>query len=148
MIYNFWIRLLLVGFCYIISFWSHSGLLSSLMISMTPYMQDLVCSADSHISRYEINSVFTGFYMTISLQKWREYEHAHTLCWLGKDLSWNRLSPVPWIICLIPTLVIAADFIFVTFRTKVLTNFLHTLFPYGYVLFSVKWKIVSIIYRS
>jgi len=43
----------------------------------------------------------------------------HILCWLGKDLSWNQESPIIWIICLIPTLLMAMDFIYETFRTKV-----------------------------
>eukprot|EP01038_Epipyxis_sp_PR26KG_P016153 gene16153-21956_t len=51
-------------------------------------------------------------------QNWRQYEHAHTLCWLGKDLSWNQLNPYFWIICLIPTVTIAMDFIWTTHRTK------------------------------
>ena len=43
----------------------------------------------------------------------------HTLCWLGKDLSWNQLNPYTWVICLIPTVGIAIDFIWTTFNTKV-----------------------------
>eukprot|EP01034_Spumella_vulgaris_P021726 gene21726-27779_t len=51
-------------------------------------------------------------------QNWRQYEHVHTLCWLGKDLSWNELNPYFWVICLVPTVTIAADFIWTTFKTK------------------------------
>lgn len=53
------------------------------------------------------------------MQNWRQYEHAHTLCWLGKDLSWNQHWPIPWVLCLIPTILIALDFIYVTWSTKV-----------------------------
>lgn len=49
---------------------------------------------------------------------WRQYENVHTLCWLGKDLSWNRVSAVPWIICLIPTVLVAIDFIYETAKPK------------------------------
>jgi hypothetical protein len=27
---------------------------------------------------------------------WRQYEHAHTLCWLGKDFSWNDGNIYTW----------------------------------------------------
>ena len=57
--------------------------------------------------------------MAVSAKYWRQYEHAHTICWLGKDLSWNRSNPYFWCICFIPTFFIAMDFIWVSFRTKV-----------------------------
>jgi hypothetical protein len=52
-------------------------------------------------------------------QNWREYEHLHTLLWLSKDLSWNQGSPIPWVIFMVPTLLIAVDFIWMTWSTKV-----------------------------
>ncbi len=52
-------------------------------------------------------------------QNWRQYEHAHTLCWLGKDLSWNQRVQSSWVLCLVPTILIAVDFIWVTWNTKV-----------------------------
>jgi hypothetical protein len=39
--------------------------------------------------------------------------------WLGKDFSWNQNNKGLWVFFLIPTLSVAADFIWVTFRTKV-----------------------------
>ena len=57
-------------------------------------------------------------------QTWRQYEHAHTLCWLGKDLSWNQDNFYTWVLCLIPTLLIAADFIYLSHKTKVVLSFI------------------------
>jgi hypothetical protein len=51
---------------------------------------------------------------------WRQYEHLHTLCWLGKDLSWNRLNPYTWVLCFVPTVLIAMDFIWTTYHTKMM----------------------------
>mmetsp|Transcript_13638 Transcript_13638/g.22756 ORF Transcript_13638/g.22756 Transcript_13638/m.22756 type:complete len:232 (+) Transcript_13638:494-1189(+) len=51
-------------------------------------------------------------------ENWREYEHAHMLCWLGKDLAWDTTTQSLWIICLIPTFLIAFDFIWVTWQSK------------------------------
>mmetsp|Transcript_12435 Transcript_12435/g.27292 ORF Transcript_12435/g.27292 Transcript_12435/m.27292 type:complete len:227 (-) Transcript_12435:655-1335(-) len=63
-----------------------------------------------------------GLYPRFSyFENWREYEHAHMLCWLGKDLAWNIENPVLWIMCLIPTFFIGLDFIWVTAKTKRMT---------------------------
>lgn len=50
---------------------------------------------------------------------WREYEHIHTLAWLGKDYAWVRVWPSLWVLCLVPTILIAIDFIWTTWKTKV-----------------------------
>jgi hypothetical protein len=52
-------------------------------------------------------------------QNWREYEHLHTLFWLGKDLSWNIVNPYSWVICMVPTFLIGADFIYMAFTADV-----------------------------
>lgn len=53
-------------------------------------------------------------------QNWREYEHLHTLLWLSKDLSWNQSCIPTWILFMIPTFLIALDFIWMTWSTKVM----------------------------
>ena len=61
------------------------------------------------------------YYMLLflSLQNWREYEHVHTLLWLCKDLCWNQDQPIPWVIFIIPTLLVGLDFVYITWNTKV-----------------------------
>lgn len=52
-------------------------------------------------------------------QNWREYEHAHTLCWCGKDLMWNLDFMPMWLVFFFFTLFIGADFVWVTWKSKV-----------------------------
>jgi hypothetical protein len=49
---------------------------------------------------------------------WREYEHAHTFCWCGKDLMWNLDFMPMWLVFFALTLFIGADFVWVTFKSK------------------------------
>lgn len=55
----------------------------------------------------------------VNMQNWREYEHAHTFFWCGKDLSWNLDLMPMWLIFFIPTLLIGFDFMWVTYKSKV-----------------------------
>jgi hypothetical protein len=50
---------------------------------------------------------------------WRQYEHIHTLFWLGKDFAWNLNNKIMWIVFLIPTFFIAIDYMYKTWATKV-----------------------------
>jgi hypothetical protein len=52
--------------------------------------------------RYPLNLYFVN---------WRDYEHVHTLFWSAKDLCWNQLQHEVWWLCIIPTGLIALDFI-------------------------------------
>lgn len=73
-------------------------------------------------------------------QNWRQYEHMHTLCWLGKDLSWDQDYVPTWIMCLIPTFLIAADFIYVTWSTKKMTiDVAHYVAQLMWVLGNMVW---------
>lgn len=67
-------------------------------------------------AKYEAAGLISRFSY---FENWRQYEHAHTLFWLGKDWSWNSLDPYSWPIFLIPTVLIAVDFIYVTWNKKV-----------------------------
>ena len=80
------------------------------------------------------------------LQNWRQYEHMHTLCWLGKDLGWNRLNPYLWIVCLVPTVTIAADFIWTTFKTKVGRTFALCVETLVFIISCQKMMIDSVHY--
>jgi len=55
----------------------------------------------------------------LNWKDWREYEHIHTLAWLGKDYAWVRILPPLWVLCLVPTILIAIDFIWTTWKAKV-----------------------------
>jgi hypothetical protein len=52
-------------------------------------------------------------------KSWRQYENIHVLFWIGKDYAWLTCNKVLWIIFLIPTLLIALDFVFTTGTSKV-----------------------------
>ena len=41
------------------------------------------------------------------------------LFWLGKDCAWNGLIPSMWIIFVLPTLIIACDFVYSSLFAKV-----------------------------
>lgn len=51
-------------------------------------------------------------------RSWRQYEHFHTLCWLGKDIAWNHFSFIPWLIFAVPTIYISLDFVWMASRNK------------------------------
>lgn len=57
--------------------------------------------------------------IALNCKDWREYEHIHTLAWLGKDYAWVHVLPSLWVLCLVPTILIAIDFIWTTWKTKV-----------------------------
>lgn len=96
---------------------------------------------DSIYCRPELHCRFGYF------KYWRQYEHAHTLCWLGKDLSWNQLNPYTWVLCLIPTVLIAADFIYVTFRTKhMMEDCVHYLAQLLWVIGNMFWAMGNIFF--
>mmetsp|Transcript_13325 Transcript_13325/g.18272 ORF Transcript_13325/g.18272 Transcript_13325/m.18272 type:complete len:397 (+) Transcript_13325:31-1221(+) len=90
-------------------------------------------------ARYEsagLKSRFSYF------KNWRQYEHAHTLCWLGKDLSWNQACQPTWVLCLVPTILIAADFIYVTWNTKKMTiDTAHYVAQLMWVLGNMAWAL-------
>ena len=54
------------------------------------------------------------------MQSWREYEYLHALFWLGKDFSWVSGYAVPWAVFLVLTALLSFDFIYQTYKTKVL----------------------------
>lgn len=52
-------------------------------------------------------------------KSWRQYEHAHIFFWCGKDWSWNYGIPYTWVFFVIPTFLLAVDFIYCTHKTQV-----------------------------
>ena len=47
-------------------------------------------------------------------KNFRQYENLHMLFWIAKDLAWNRLYFSLWLTFMIPTILIAADFIYIS----------------------------------
>jgi hypothetical protein len=58
----------------------------------------------------------------------RQYENLHMFFWLAKDLAWNRGNIVLWFICLVPTVLVAADFFFISAFCKVCYGVSSTLY--------------------
>lgn len=58
-------------------------------------------------------SIFPPF-----VHSWRDYENTHIFFWLGKDTAWNASIRSMWVIFVIPTLLIAGDFVVSTFYVK------------------------------
>eukprot|EP01038_Epipyxis_sp_PR26KG_P007643 gene7643-10403_t len=48
------------------------------------------------------------------LKNFRQYENLHMLFWIAKDLAWNINNLQLWLLCLVPTIIIAADFLFIS----------------------------------
>ncbi len=44
------------------------------------------------------------------------------LFWLGKDTAWNNLNPIMWLIFVVPTVIIAVDFVAVTLANEATTT--------------------------
>lgn len=94
---------------------------------------------DSIYSRPGLHSRFSYF------KYWRQYEHAHTLCWLGKDLSWNQYNPYTWVICFIPTFFLSLDFIYTTFKTKrMMEDCVHYFAQLIWVIGNMMWALGNI----
>lgn len=49
-------------------------------------------------------------------KNFRQYENLHMLFWIAKDLAWNRLQFKLWLCCVVPTILIAADFIYLSVK--------------------------------
>lgn len=70
---------------------------------------------------------------------WRQYEHAHTFFWCGKDLGWNLANPILWIIFIIPTFLIGLDFIVVTWNAGLVVDSAHYIAQLLWVCGNIVW---------
>lgn len=55
----------------------------------------------------------------------RQYENLHMLFWIAKDLAWNRLQLTMWVLCVIPTVLLALDFIYISLSTPIDVRILY-----------------------
>lgn len=47
-------------------------------------------------------------------QHFRQYENLHMLFWIIKDLSWGAMNLTVWSLCLVPTILIAGDLVYIS----------------------------------
>ena len=47
-------------------------------------------------------------------KNYRQYENVHMLFWCAKDLAWNRNNTSMWFVFLWPTVLVAADFLYIS----------------------------------
>jgi hypothetical protein len=70
----------------------------------------------------------------------RQYEHFHMLCWLGKDLCWNADIQVLWALFVLPTFFISADFIYLTSKNPKMTiDMVHYISQFLWVTANICW---------
>eukprot|EP01038_Epipyxis_sp_PR26KG_P014646 gene14646-19677_t len=80
-------------------------------------------------------------------KSWREYENIHILFWLGKDCAWNHGNGIMWIIFLIPTLLIALDFFWVSlFAKNLIVEHAHYFAQFVWVIGNLLWALGEIYY--
>lgn len=69
----------------------------------------------------------------------RQYEYLHMLFWIGKDLAWNRLWPVPWGIFFVLTFAVGADFVYITYQKGYWVDCAHYSAQFLWVLANFAW---------
>jgi hypothetical protein len=70
----------------------------------------------------------------------RQYEHFHMLCWIGKDLCWNADIKVLWFIFVLPTFFISADFIYLSSKNpRMVIDTSHYVAQFIWVTANIAW---------
>ncbi len=69
----------------------------------------------------------------------RQYEYTHMLFWIGKDFSWNRLWPAPWIIFFILTFSVGVDFLYSSYQKEYWVDVAHYAALFFWVLSNFAW---------
>ncbi len=92
----------------------------------------------------EINDEVTKYYEKEKRSKryftnFRQYEFVHTLCWSAKDLFWNTLLPIPWIVFFIFTFLLSIDFIYLTYSQEHWFDFAHCIAQFLWVSANFAW---------
>jgi hypothetical protein len=82
--------------------------------------------------------------LSLYFVNWRDYEHVHTLFWCAKDLCWNRLQPIVWWFCIIPTGLIAIDFIITSFGARDTIACVHYTAILLWVMGNAAWAYANI----
>eukprot|EP01041_Mallomonas_annulata_P000343 gene343-612_t len=93
----------------------------------------------------------TGLKCRIPLMfnSWRQYENIHILFWLGKDCAWNLLIPVMWIVFLVPTIMLAFDFMIMACTVKTLMiERAHYTAQFTWVVGNMVWALGEFYFAS
>jgi hypothetical protein len=70
----------------------------------------------------------------------KQYEHFHMFCWLGKDLCWNGNVKVLWFLFVLPTFIISGDFIVLSIRNPVIIiDCAHYIAQFMWVTANISW---------
>ena len=64
---------------------------------------------------YDDGSLKTRF--AFYFHTFRQYENLHTLFWVAKDFAWNRMDIIPWFVFLVPTILVAADMLYLSYNS-------------------------------
>ncbi len=91
------------------------------------------CNAELE-RRDDLRPRFPSYFNTL-----RQYEYIHIFFWIGNDLSWNLLSPIPWSIFFFFTFAVGLDFVYITYSKKLWTNFAHVAAQFFWVLANFAW---------
>ena len=74
---------------------------------------NLIYTRKSSLFEYDDGSLKAPTSKCFAFKSFRRYENLHMVFWIAKDLAWNRLNLYMWAFFLLPTLYIAADFIYI-----------------------------------
>jgi len=96
----------------------------------------IVVPSSKTLSRYKHSGLKPRFNYFLT---WRQYEHTHTLFWMAKDLCWNLLLPIPWAIFSVPTVLIACDFVYVTWKNGHIVDSAHYCAQLIWVISNLTW---------
>jgi hypothetical protein len=76
---------------------------------------DLLPCSPSALEEYDDGTLQPRFSCFVSF---RQYENLHMLFWIAKDLAWNLVNLSFWLFCLVPAVLLALDFIYISVTTK------------------------------
>lgn len=76
----------------------------------------------------------------------RQYEYLHTLCWVSKDLSWNRYFAWTWIPAFALTFALGMDFIYLTFASNNISECCHYVAQLLWVTANFAWALGEFYY--
>jgi hypothetical protein len=78
---------------------------------------DLLPITPKQLAIYDDGSIEPRFSY---FRNFRQYENVHMIFWLTKDLAWNLSNISLWWLCLVPTFMLATDFLYISSHTEVM----------------------------
>jgi hypothetical protein len=86
---------------------------SSYYLILKPFRSAGVCGTRPSTVPQNFQHRFPWYF-----HSWEEYENIHTLFWLAKDTAWNWWIPSMLLVFLVPTFLLAFDFVWVTLWSR------------------------------